>query len=609
MTFPRLAVIETMLAFLAWGGMAYGADHGEPKTSGARRTGGRQPAMPEEDVSPGGTDHGGTRRQGVTLSVVATMDLHGRVETLPILGGFVANLRRARSADGGGVVLVDAGDMLQGTLESNLGEGESVIQVYRLLGYTAVSLGNHEFDFGPVGIQAIPRTPADDPHGVIKARAKESSFPWLCANLREKATRKTVAWENVVPSVVVTVAGVKVGIVGGITGGASNAVIAANFVGLETGPLAPAVAYEAARLRSRGARVVLAVVHAGGSCRSFADPADLRSCDSDSELFELARDLPSGAVNLIVGGHSHGAVAHYVGGVPVVQAYAEGKAFARVDLVVGTTGEDVAASIHRPQPLCRKSPRRRGQDGRRDNRCDPGQYEGADVVPDPAVARVLSPALERARVLGSQSLGVLVAKRMRRSSHRESALANLLADLMLAVRDDADLAVTNTGAIRHDLPAGVLTYQLLYEAYPFDNRFAMVRLSGADLRRLLARSLTGRGDVLAVAGARVSATCEKDGLTIRIQHRDGHQILDSESLVLATNDFLAMGPLFRSLGLVDGAIVYDTGQPIRDLAAEVLKRRGGRIGGDGDPPFLEPAAPRIEHPGSLPVRCRGGGRQ
>src|SRR5262245_13849050 len=58
--------------------------------------------------------------KAVTLSIVGTNDLHGRISSLPALGGYLANLRRARAADGGGVVLVDAGDMFQGTLESNL---------------------------------------------------------------------------------------------------------------------------------------------------------------------------------------------------------------------------------------------------------------------------------------------------------------------------------------------------------------------------------------------------------------------------------------------------------------------------------------------------------
>ena len=58
-----------------------------------------------------------------TISIVGTNDLHGALTRLPLLGGFLDNLRAARAADGGGVVLVDAGDLFQGTLESNLAEG------------------------------------------------------------------------------------------------------------------------------------------------------------------------------------------------------------------------------------------------------------------------------------------------------------------------------------------------------------------------------------------------------------------------------------------------------------------------------------------------------
>src|SRR6266540_215227 len=47
----------------------------------------------------------------VTLSLVGTNDLHGHLDKLPALGGYLANLRRARAIDGGAVVLVDGGDM------------------------------------------------------------------------------------------------------------------------------------------------------------------------------------------------------------------------------------------------------------------------------------------------------------------------------------------------------------------------------------------------------------------------------------------------------------------------------------------------------------------
>ena len=73
------------------------------------------------------------RRTPLTISVVATNDLHGAVLAddgrggLALLGGYVRNLRSARQSDGGGVLLLDAGDMFQGTLESNLNEGQVVV--------------------------------------------------------------------------------------------------------------------------------------------------------------------------------------------------------------------------------------------------------------------------------------------------------------------------------------------------------------------------------------------------------------------------------------------------------------------------------------------------
>ncbi|MDH4049893.1 MAG: hypothetical protein OEW68_17505, partial [Gammaproteobacteria bacterium] len=63
--------------------------------------------------------------RSITLSIVGTNDVHGRIIEddgaggLALFGGYLANLRDARARDGGAVMLIDAGDMWQGTLESN----------------------------------------------------------------------------------------------------------------------------------------------------------------------------------------------------------------------------------------------------------------------------------------------------------------------------------------------------------------------------------------------------------------------------------------------------------------------------------------------------------
>jgi 5'-nucleotidase len=87
------------------------------------------------------------RSATVTISVVATTDLHGGVLPrgerggIALLGGYLRNLRAARLRDGGGVLLVDSGDMFQGTLESNLNEGAAVVRAYNALGYVATTIG------------------------------------------------------------------------------------------------------------------------------------------------------------------------------------------------------------------------------------------------------------------------------------------------------------------------------------------------------------------------------------------------------------------------------------------------------------------------------------
>src|SRR5215217_3078616 len=136
----------------------------------------------------------------VTISVVATSDLHGAVLArgdrggVALLGGYVRNLRRARARDGGGVLLVDSGDMFQGTLESNLNEGAAVVDAYNRLGYAAAAIGNHEFDYGPDGPAETAQRPGEDARGALKARAAGARFPFLAANTVDDATEKSIAW-------------------------------------------------------------------------------------------------------------------------------------------------------------------------------------------------------------------------------------------------------------------------------------------------------------------------------------------------------------------------------------------------------------------------------
>jgi 2',3'-cyclic-nucleotide 2'-phosphodiesterase (5'-nucleotidase family) len=527
----------------------------------------------------------------VTISVVGTSDLHGRIGALPWLAGYLGNLRAARARDGGAVVLLDAGDMFQGTLESNLAEGAPVVAAYNLLGYAAAALGNHEFDFGPAGPAPSPVAKGDDPRGALKARAAEANFPFLAANVVEASSRKVVAWPNVRPSTIVDAAGIKVGIVGVASAATGRSALPANVAGLDFLPLAKTVVGEAQRLRAQGAKVVIVLAHAGGACTSFAAPDSPESCDAGSEIFAVARALPKGSVDAIVAGHTHQGVAQRLAGVPIIQSYANGRAFGRVDLSIDRrSGKVLGAHVQSPREVCPAGAA---------PACAPGDYEGAPVLADEKVVALNAPAFAAARRKGEERLGVEVLRPLPHRRGEETALGNLLADLMLKARPGSDVAVLNSGSMRQGLPAGPLTYGSLYETFPFDNAFATLRVPAGYLARRLGESFARSGALVSLSGLRVRARCARGNLEVTLSRPDGSRIADFEPLVVTTSDFLATG----GDGFFAGAKPkLETGVPIRDAMADVLRRRGGTLD-RGDASLYDPKHPRIDLPGPVSVKC------
>ncbi len=551
------------------------------------------PARPRRPPAP-------ARAGKITLAVVGTSDLHGHIEMLPYLAGSLANLRASGAVDD--VILLDGGDMFQGTLESNLNEGKSVVEAYQVLGYTAVAVGNHEFDFGPAGERPVPIEPHDDPRGALKARSAEARFPFLAANLIDGFAREPASWRNLHQSVLVERAGVKIGIIGVTTMDTPRTTNARNFDGLVMAPLTETIAEQAGVLRKRGARLVLVAAHAGGRCARFDDPADLSSCDPQQEIFQVARELAPGTVDAIVAGHTHAGIAHEVNGIPIVQSFSKGIAFGRIDLVL--EGDRLTHTIHPPHYLCGE--RREPPDLVRGDTCAAGDYEGKPVAPDKDIAALVSRYEAQARTVRERKLGVVADGEVRGVRSEESPLGNLFADLMRAARPGADVAVTNGGGLRADLPKGELTYGDLYQSMPFDNRFATVKLSGAQLARLFQRNLSVSSGVFSISGVRVTARCKGDELVVTITHeKGGKKVGPRERLTLVTSDFLASGgDNIIEVGEVDqGAIViHDDGPMIRDGIAEVLARRGGTLHA-GDKHLYDKAAPRFAYPGKRPVKC------
>jgi 2',3'-cyclic-nucleotide 2'-phosphodiesterase (5'-nucleotidase family) len=535
--------------------------------------------------------------RALTLSIVSTNDVHGQLERLPFAAGFVKNLRRVREKDGG-VLLVDAGDAFQGTIESNLNEGAAIIKAFGSMGYAALALGNHEFDFGPEGAASIPSGPAEDPQGALKRRIAEAPFPVLSANLVTNDGHPP-NWKNLSASTQIIVAGVHVGIVGLLTLDAPDVVKRPDFAGLRVTPLAAAATREALALRAHGATVVIVVAHAGGECEGSENPRDLSRCDEESEIFRLARDLPPGLVDAIFGGHRNSTVAHFVAGIPVLHVTSNLVAFSRVDLVVdGAKGSVMEARIAVPHLVCTDE---------LEAGCHPGDYEGAPVAPDEVTLASIGPALDAARALRERPLGVRIELPFPVEKTHEMALGNLFADLMREGAPGAEAAFGNAGSVRDSLPAGNLTFGRLLHVMPFDNHIARLKLTGAEFRALVASNLKGpEHGLLSISGIGVDATCRGSTLEVTLTHPDGAAVRDDEQLTVATNDYMALGGdgLLAAAHISDAKAEVDPRKTVIDAFIEGLEKRG-TVRPD-DPALLDSKHPRMRFPEPFPVRCGTG---
>ena len=582
---------ESLLAVILWAASAACA-----------ASGGGPPAVPAGAGAAG----------QVVVSVVGTSDVHGGLIEqegrggAALFSGYLRNLRAVRAADGGAVLLLDAGDMFQGTLESNLSEGASVVDIYNALGYTAAAVGNHEFDFGPAGPAATPARASDDPRGALKRRATEARFPFLAANLIDERTGLPVDWPNVRPTTMVEVAGLRVGVIGVLTREALSATLAANVGGLRVAPLARTIAGHADALRAAGADAVVVAAHAGGRCKSFEEPDRLDSCDPSAEIFEVARDLPAGAVDAIVAGHSHAGVAHRVAGIPIVQSYSGGRAFGRIDLVFDRRSERLLRSrIHAPRDLCRAEDPATGRCVPADSPgAVPASYEGAVVVPDPAVIARLAPVLESVRAAKEQPIGAVLDRPIRRSGAPESPLGNLFTDALLSAVPGADAALHNvSGGLRADLPAGPLTYGRVYEVMPFDNRLVVLHLTGRELETVFARHLQRTPRLIGVAGLTVRAWCDGGVLQIALTRPSGGIVHDDERLTIVASDFLASGGdgILAPVAPPEGFPVVAGEAPLaRDALVGYLRRLGSGI---DEARLVDPARPRLSYEGTAPLSC------
>ena len=498
----------------------------------------------------------------VELIVAATTDIHGRVRgwnyDLDVADSAVGLARAAtivdsvRAAAGGRVVLVDAGDIIQGNalglVAARIAALESshpVIAAMNAMRYDAAAVGNHEFNYG---VPFLERT------------ARQASFPLLAANARRPdGSRAFRAWT------LVDRGGVKVGIVGATTPGAMvwdrdnlrGRIVIADIV--------PAVRDAVTEARAAGAQVIVVTMHSGLNEPATYDTVST-GLPSDNVAARVAREVPG--VDVIAYGHSHKQMPDTtIGGVLLMQAknWVQSVAVATLRLVREGGGWRVASKSSR---LVRTA----------------GHAES------PAVLAATEPA-HRATVswLTTPIGRTGVAWRADSSRVDDTPLLDFVLEVQRKVAN-ADLAAAAAYSLDASIDSGAITAARMHALYPYENTLRAIRISGRQLREYLEFSaryyrtdasgaisvdsaVPGYNfDVVAGADYVLDLSRPQGRRVTRLDVR-GRPVVPTDTFTLALTSYRQAGG--GGYTMIAGApVVYDRQQDIRQLLTDEVRRVG-----------------------------------
>ncbi len=443
------------------------------------------------------------------LVVLATNDFHGALEPLTpgwaegdTVGGaaVLSAFTRAVEARYPDVVLhLDGGDVMQGTVISNLTAGRSTVAVMNEIGLDAAAIGNHEFDWGVE---------------TLRARMEEAAFPWLSANIFVRKTGARPDW--VEPYAWFERAGLKIAVIGASTVATPETTMPQNVADYEFRDIADVVNELAPDLRAQGADLIFVAVHAG----AFSDDEGVYS----GEVVDAAHRITA-PIDLIVSGHTHSRVETVENGIPIVQARSSGTALGVVTL---SYVRDLARIVDHTIDVWTT-------------------YHSAGVQPYGAVADLVTDCRTEVAEIADAPIARLVDT-LERTRGEESALGDLIADAQRAATGD-QIAIVNGGGIRTDLRAGSITFKDVFAVQPFQNVLMRLELTGAQLERALEAVVEDRiGQVSGIrfrfdpsrpAGDRVvDATLEEGEVAVI---RDGRAVEPERLYTVTANNFMVSG--------------------------------------------------------------------
>ena len=419
---------------------------------------------------------GAAPRGTVAVTVLAVNDIHGNIDPPPggidipdpahpgksfniAAGGLdrMATLVKRLKAQNRNSIFVAAGDMVGASpLLSSMFHDEPVIEALTQMGLAASSVGNHEFDKGPVELLRLQKGgchPVDGcKGGHVFAGAR---FQYLAAGTVYTANGKTI----LPPYIVRRFEGVPVAFIGTTRFETGAMVAPSSSAGLTFHDEAQTINALLPKLKAQGIHAIVVLLH-----RGYYTDGGPNSCDDPHGPLAGWVEKLDKAVAVVVSGDSHYAYTCRIDGRLVTEAHRYGTMVTKIDLRLDRRTREVASAKATNFVI------------------DPG------LPPDPGIVRLIDNYRRRAgppnRVIATlpAPLPVPVNEKLL----QEVAMGDLIADGMRAASGQAQIAFINPGAMRVGIDkAGPVTHADLFAVLPYANNIVTLDLTGAQLKAAL----------------------------------------------------------------------------------------------------------------------------
>ncbi len=453
--------------------------------------------------------------QALTIDVFHTSDVHGWYFARParwdkadpdrLMGGFPA-LAALLEKQTTPYLLLDSGDMFQGTPEGMLSKGMASIELMNLLGYSAAVPGNHDYDNGEAAFRTL---------------VSSAAFPFVGANIYEKKDGGPVPYLK--PYVILHKAGKSIAVLGLANMHDSTLTLPANVKDLDFRGEASEAAKWLPEIEKLHPDAVIVITHMGISedlgtklvdVSTWTFPAGARS------TLAIARAAPG--IALVLGGHDHTGLRNGyrdpVSGAWLGESYYGLSYVTRAELNFGDKTGKLAGVSVKLLPLWVDQT---------------GQ--------DPAVLKLVAGYKEQVQAKMGRKVGEAAAELGFSGKGLDNPIGSWLSDVTRKAMG-TQLAFQNTHALRHSIPKGAVYLRDLYQAMPFDNTIVTMTLTGAEIAQVFRDNIRNGKSDMQVSGLTVEYRPAPDGSAAEVRlYRDGREISPADRFTVATNSYLAGG--------------------------------------------------------------------